>query len=708
MSDREFTNINGIKVCDQTARDSIPTKVSQLENDNDFATNASVDEKIANAQLGSEEIDLSGYVTKQTGNANQITFADGETFQAKLEAGTLRGATGARGPQGIQGLQGEKGEKGEKGDKGDKGDIGPQGPKGDPGEGGTVTNLTIGFVTTLSAGSNATASITGVAPDLTLNLGIPKGPKGDTGAQGIQGPKGDKGDAGTGGTGSSNASDITIADTNNNYSSGNVEGALNEIANSIRNFVSTEGISSYDTFPSDSILNGMAMDTVFEVRGFYTVGDMPRCAYQKVSYAKNAIKKTGYYIKPISSGNVVFLPQFGIRQGAAYASQNSSILENNIEFDFAPTLKLPIGEFYFANTINLYDNQKSLIGEAVNFTLDNTIASATVVHFDDLPEGGKGINIGTGVLANLIVRGNKNHYNYDIDRDQTHVNKSGIEKETVVRKCYGIHNGCVSTIHNVKVENFYYGCVLNTNNIYINNFYACRCHIGLGIGGDTKCVGIYGWYVHTLLQMNRSISSAIQVRCDSCHHLVHIYDNPYGIQLTDLDADYCLGSVLRIGNDGETWGNVEGLVVNGIVGRHCVLNTFNNNTDSVPTSANVTDDVRHWGFISIEPNTSLNGAVITMGAGDLQFDPIDWGSNYRCPPILIACAGNCYAVINTPFRGNMHYKQPSRQTLLDTIAVRSTGENCAQIAINNTAGSFYYKKNYNDITTTKSSTEPLN
>ena len=154
MPDREFTNINGIKVCDQTARDSIPTKVSQLENDSDFATNANVDEKIANAQLGGGEVDLSGYVTKQIGNANQITFADGETFQAKLDAGTLRGATGAQGPQGLQG------------EKGDKGNIGPKGEKGDT---GASTNLKIGTVSTLAAGSNATASITGVAPDLTLN-----------------------------------------------------------------------------------------------------------------------------------------------------------------------------------------------------------------------------------------------------------------------------------------------------------------------------------------------------------------------------------------------------------------------------------------------------------------------------------------------------------------------------------------------------------
>ena len=36
--------------------------------------------------------DSSNYVTKVTGNANQITFADGQTFQAKLDAGTLKGA----------------------------------------------------------------------------------------------------------------------------------------------------------------------------------------------------------------------------------------------------------------------------------------------------------------------------------------------------------------------------------------------------------------------------------------------------------------------------------------------------------------------------------------------------------------------------------------------------------------------------------------
>ena len=109
MSDREFDNINGIKVCDQTARNSIPTKTSQLENDSDYATITQVNQAIDNAQLGGGEVDLSGYVTKETGNANQIIFADGQTFQAKLDAGILKGE---KGEQGERGLQGEKGDKG--------------------------------------------------------------------------------------------------------------------------------------------------------------------------------------------------------------------------------------------------------------------------------------------------------------------------------------------------------------------------------------------------------------------------------------------------------------------------------------------------------------------------------------------------------------------------------------------------------------------
>lgn len=167
-----------------TNKPTIPTRTSQLSNDSDFVDSAFVSRKIADASLSGGEVDLSGYVTKEVGNANQIQFADGQTFQDKLDAGTLKGDKGDKGDQGEQGLQGEKGDTGEQGlqglpgEKGEKGDTGEQGPKGDT---GATPNITIGTVTTLAAGSDATASITGDTPNLTLNLGIPKGADGAAG-----------------------------------------------------------------------------------------------------------------------------------------------------------------------------------------------------------------------------------------------------------------------------------------------------------------------------------------------------------------------------------------------------------------------------------------------------------------------------------------------------------------------------------------------
>ena len=55
------------------------------------------------------------------------------------------------------------------------------------GETGATPNLTIGTVTTLNAGSNATATITGTAENPVLNLGIPKGATGATSASGSGG-----------------------------------------------------------------------------------------------------------------------------------------------------------------------------------------------------------------------------------------------------------------------------------------------------------------------------------------------------------------------------------------------------------------------------------------------------------------------------------------------------------------------------------------
>jgi hypothetical protein len=67
---------------------------------------------------------------------------------------------------------------------------------------GEPTELTIGTVTTGTAGSTASATVTGEPPSQTISFVIPRGDKGETGEQGIQGipgatgAKGDKGDTG--------------------------------------------------------------------------------------------------------------------------------------------------------------------------------------------------------------------------------------------------------------------------------------------------------------------------------------------------------------------------------------------------------------------------------------------------------------------------------------------------------------------------------
>ena len=105
----------------------------------------------------SGNVDLSGYVTKEIGNANQITFSDGQTFQEKLNNGELRGS------QGIQGEQGQKGVD------------------------GITPSISIGNVRTLEPTQQATVTKRGTDANPIFDFGIPKGVKGDKGEDGVGG-----------------------------------------------------------------------------------------------------------------------------------------------------------------------------------------------------------------------------------------------------------------------------------------------------------------------------------------------------------------------------------------------------------------------------------------------------------------------------------------------------------------------------------------
>lgn len=118
-------------------------------------------------------------------------------------ASTVPGPTGPTGAAGKQGTPGKDGENGAPGIYyGSTQPSGPDfpvwidpsgaagiplsvtGPTGATGSPGATPNLSIGTVTTLEAGQNATASMGGTAESPVLNLGIPRGAKGEPGQGG--------------------------------------------------------------------------------------------------------------------------------------------------------------------------------------------------------------------------------------------------------------------------------------------------------------------------------------------------------------------------------------------------------------------------------------------------------------------------------------------------------------------------------------------
>ena len=130
--------------------------------------------------------------TGPTGPAGPATITVGATTTglpgtsaAVTNVGTAQNAVlnfvipaGATGPIGATGPQGATGPTGATGPAGEVGPTGPTGPSGADAETPTIT---IGTVTTGAPGSDAEATITGIAPNFVLNLTIPQGPTGPIG-----------------------------------------------------------------------------------------------------------------------------------------------------------------------------------------------------------------------------------------------------------------------------------------------------------------------------------------------------------------------------------------------------------------------------------------------------------------------------------------------------------------------------------------------
>ena len=102
----------------------------------------------------------------------QWRYSGESEWRNLIELKRLEGPSGPTGPKGATGATGPQGPIGE---------TGATGPKGETGQNAVNPNFSIGTVTTLDAGSQATVSLTGTYPNLKLNFGIPRGADGSGG-----------------------------------------------------------------------------------------------------------------------------------------------------------------------------------------------------------------------------------------------------------------------------------------------------------------------------------------------------------------------------------------------------------------------------------------------------------------------------------------------------------------------------------------------
>ena len=102
----------------------------------------------------------------------QWRYSGESEWRNLIELKRLEGPSGPTGPRGATGATGPQGPIGE---------TGATGPRGETGQNAVNPNFTIGTVTTLPSGSDATVTLTGTYPNLVLNFGIPRGADGSGG-----------------------------------------------------------------------------------------------------------------------------------------------------------------------------------------------------------------------------------------------------------------------------------------------------------------------------------------------------------------------------------------------------------------------------------------------------------------------------------------------------------------------------------------------
>ena len=366
-----------------------------------------------------------------------------------------------------------------------------------------------------------------------------------------------------------------------------------------------------------------------------------------INYIVNSIKFKhpdghDFYIKPLIANNGdIELGYFGIRAGADYAESNTALLKK-IMIEFGSIFLFPSGHYYFSEPIDLSSKQLSIKGTSMTYSSDMNTLGNTFLHFENLEDGQAAITCTTGTLSDFVIVGNKNYNSYTVNRDNMYVDKDNMEIITNTKNTIGITGGNNLQINNVNSQFFRYGIYTTTGNIQMHNVVFKHCINGLSIQNDTKVVGVYGFDVQTLVEVRGDISSVTQIRGDSVKHLAKVIDGS-DIYLSDLDADFCIGSIVCLGNS-DGWHTIKNISIRDMHGRSNTYYAIKDSDSEHSSSELTTNNLEFLPMITVFPRTKIYGGIIDIKRNPLGLNPIDGSSEYKIKQNIILCGGETSSV----------------------------------------------------------------
>lgn len=423
-----------------------------------------------------------------------------------------------------------------------------------------------------------------------------------------------------------------------------------------------EVTKTFDTMPSASELIVMSDNTVFETKGFYEKGDGAGGKYLITSTYTNNSKRvsSGGVTKYLciiaedgASTDVIDVVKLGLKpyRGAlsgtlnptdTFATANSAIMSALTTLSGGITLRFGFGRFVFANPLVLTSTRINLKGVETPMSLVQTnanYANGTILAFPFLTNGQIAIDAIGGNIEDIMVYGSYSTYSIEFDRTKTITAPNEVITETIAQdsgtdiKCTGIHRISGGHMRNVSVAGFYTGIELETANWYLDDIYCQKCHFGLVINRDTKCVGVYGKDVHTLATIKGSTSSIQQLRVDSCVHAVNVYGG-HCVTLDDIDGDYCTDSLIHLGNIEDNKGELYNASFTNIHGRCCTLKAYVKADYPNGLDVRTLASTAGYGVISLDAKTKIYKSYFQLNSNGGR-EPIDGDVTHECPHIVL-------------------------------------------------------------------------